>query len=288
MMERPSVVVERLSQDYVYGNMHLFNTNNVWADKNEPKPDGYHQVLDRAMTHNWIDPATVTMTLAENDIRWMIPSARVGMLTGRASKFDVDNIDALAAKYPIHGFVSPGWFVRTETVSLKYGMHGPGPYTDMKSVIESLVFSVDGHLCISQRDDLTKYKLYFVPWVNIVQEFRVFVFENRVSAISTQHFSEINEWLQAMSDEQVARGVVYPIVDYFDTCLKARLSPIVGPNYTMDIAFLDDGRVYFIEPNSFGANMAAGSAAYHWVYEHDKLHREFDSDPIYVKFTDSP
>lgn len=282
---RPPVVVERLSQDYVYGNMHLFNTNNLWAEMRLPKPEGYHDTLKRAMTKNWIDPNTVTVTFLEEDIQWMVPCAKIGMVTGRASKLHTDQIEEIAKKYPIPGEGNIGWFVRTETVSLKYGMHGKGPYRDMKSIIESLVSSADGHMCISESDDLTNYKLYFIPWVDIVQEFRVFVYNNRISAISTQHFSAINEWLQPMTDTQVATAVVYPIVDYFEGGLKQKLAPIVGPNYTMDIAFLKDGSVYFIEPNSFGANMAAGSAAFHWVYEHDKLHRESDDDAIFVKFT---
>jgi D123 len=120
-----------------------------------------------------------------------------------------------------------------------------------------------------------------LPWKNIDQEFRVFVFNNRVSAISTQHYPEINEWLAGLSDEQISEQVVYKIIDHFETNLKHRLKHIVGPNYTMDIAFLNDGSVYFIEPNSFGAEYAAGSAAFNWVYEHDALHSE---DVVTMKF----
>jgi hypothetical protein len=154
------------------------------------------------------------------------------------------------------------------TFFCRYGQHKIGPYKGLKEIIESIVSSTYqktrtpqsnffagtvGHECICARDNLDAYPIYFLPWKQIDQEFRVFVFNNRISAISTQHYPEINEWLASLSDEEVAEQVAFKIIDHFETTLKARLEPIVGPNYTMDIAFLNDGSVYFIEPNSFGA-----------------------------------
>jgi|JI10StandDraft_1071094.scaffolds.fasta_scaffold168970_3 hypothetical protein len=42
---RPAVNVIRLSQDYVYSNDHLFNTNNLWADQRRERPLDYVEVL---------------------------------------------------------------------------------------------------------------------------------------------------------------------------------------------------------------------------------------------------
>jgi acetoin utilization deacetylase AcuC-like enzyme len=288
--KRPLVEVVRLSQDYVYSNFNLFNNNNLWAKQHIQRPNDYDVVLGRGATHNWVSPDIPTITLDRADTKWMLKAAHIGLTTRQRSHIFDDEFEQTVAKYGAQFPVLPdgakGWFVRTERVSLKYGMHGTGPYTDFGSVIESIVTSIEGHECICERHNLDAFKIYFFPWVEIEQEFRVFVYQDRISAISTQHYSEINEWLRNLSDAEIAEQVVYKICDYFDSKLRRWLAPIVGPNYTMDIAFLKDGSVYFIEPNSFGAQYAAGSAAFDWVYEHDALHRESDSHPITVKFTD--
>jgi hypothetical protein len=53
-------------------------------------------------------------------------------------------------------------------------------------------------------------------------------------------------------------------------------------NYVMDLALVgEDETPYFIEPNSFGKYYAAGSALYHWIYDHDKLH---ETDTIELRY----
>lgn len=283
--------VTRLSQDYVYSNDQLFNTNNLWSVQGLPRPDDYQQKRDSTQTHRWAPPDTLYLTLDTEDTRWMIKaSSTVGMFTGKHSHLFDDERDRTvarhAASFPEISSGSPGWFVRTESVSLKGGQHGIGPYTNLKDVVESLVSSYVGHMCINADDkNLDAFKVYFFPWRNIAQEFRVFVHNNRISAISTQKFSEVNEWLYSLSDEEVGREVGQKIIDHFNATLRDKLAVIAGPDYSMDIAFLDDGSVFFIEPNSFGANYAAGSASFHWVYEHDSLHGE-EGDMVEIKFTD--
>ena len=41
----------------------------------------------------------------------------------------------------------------------------------------------------------------------------------------------------------------------------------------MDLSLIGpDDTPYFIEPNCFGKYYAAGSALFHWIHDHDKLH----------------
>lgn len=42
-------------------------------------------------------------------------------------------------------------------------------------------------------------------------------------------------------------------------------------DYVVDLAILDDGTIYFIELNSFGAQYAAGSALFHWKKDSEIL-----------------
>lgn len=51
------------------------------------------------------------------------------------------------------------WFIRSERVSLKYGQHGAGPYSDIKSIVSARI----GHEVF----DNTDYRLYVIPWVEM-------------------------------------------------------------------------------------------------------------------------
>ena len=57
------------------------------------------------------------------------------------------------------------YFVRCNSVSLKYGQHGARPYTTFEQIIESLVTCIETHTPIDNtgkgREPLT---LYLLPW----------------------------------------------------------------------------------------------------------------------------
>lgn len=116
-----------------------------------------------------------------------------------------DERDALVASH--RGSLFAGhtpYFVRTENVSLKYGMHG----------VESLVASTTGHSPLSDdasSDDNTEdpppppprpIKLYLIPWqpMSKDKEFRVFVCNNRVTCVSQQHLYQPNRLLAALDE----------------------------------------------------------------------------------------
>ena len=276
------LVVKRIDQDYVYSNDRtLFNVNNLWAENNEPRPDNYEEVLSRSQTKYWINEIKERkekeikyIDLDAWDCKWMLKaSSTIGVITGKFSDLFSDELEETLRKHN-HKFPTGSWFVRVERVSLKEGMHGVGPYNDLKSVIESIVSSRLGHECINSKDNLERFRIYFMPWKNIEQEFRVFVCKNKITAISTQHYFQVNDYLAKLNDSEIKTEIVDKIWIFFEDNLKEKLYGIVGPNYTMDIGILADGSVYFIEPNSFGANYAAGSALFHWYYDQDVLYSE--------------
>lgn len=209
--------------------------------------------------------------LDERDLKWMKAALRVGLHTGRFSSLHKDELESTCDKYK--DAVPPGkWFVRTESVSLKEGMHGPGPYSDMKSIIESMTTGRPGHFAFNEED--TECTLYLFPWIEMdpEKEFRIFVHENRITALSDQHLYTINEWLTSLSEDDI-KSVVRKILEHFEKHIKDKLS-FLG-SYTMDLALIgEEDTPYFIEPNSFGKYYAAGSALYHWIYDHDTLHED--------------
>jgi hypothetical protein len=64
------------------------------------------------------------------------------------------------------------YFVRSENVSLKTGLHGCIPYSDLKSIIESAVTSKSGHTPIDT--DTDNLCFYLLPWkvFDSFEEFR--------------------------------------------------------------------------------------------------------------------
>jgi hypothetical protein len=292
MTDKPIVTIKVLSQDYVYSNDKvLFNVNNLYSDRGDPQPDDYKEKGKLTSTNKWIDifhkDNYQTLTLDKADINWMKQCLfKIGIIKRAFSHIYDDELEATCVKYegqtPIPPADSPGWFIRSERVSLKEGQHGVGPYNSLKEIIESIVSAGMGHTCINVEDE--ECKLYFMKWQEIHpdKEFRIFVHNNEITAISTQHYPVFNHWLVSLNEQGRIPELVKKILDHFEAVIKPALSYLV--DYTFDLAMIgaDNQEVpYFIEPNGFGADYPAGSALFHWYYDIDTLH---DSSSIEFRF----
>jgi len=143
-----------------------------------------------------------------------------------------------------------------------------------------MVTTKPGHDAFRFED--TSCNIYFMKWIDMDpdKEFRIFVYQNEITALSAQHLYTINEWLNTLTHEQIVEKV-HTILDYFDKHIKDKMSYMT--NYVMDLSLVgEDETPYFIEANSFGKYYAAGSALYHWIYDHDTLH---DNDTIEIRYT---
>ncbi len=270
------------SLEHVLANPTLFNTNNHGA-----APDDYREVVDRNDTGNWIDRFHAdysTIRLDSTDVAWMREALQVGAVTRRFSHLFDDELELTRAKYQpqmdaVNARLPPGdagWFVRSDRVSLKEGEYGVGPYHSLEHVLKSMVSTTLGHAAIG-RGACT---LYFLPWVEMDRdrEFRVFVHRNRVTAVSAQHLYSVNRWLGGASEADVAR-VVDRMMRHFDEVVRDKLLHL--GDYSFDVVLIDE-TPYFIEPNSFGAAYAAGSALFHWIRDDDVLHGRAPLELRYV------
>ena len=287
-MENPivnnkKVVIKRFQLDHVLAHDKiLYNSNNHEYSEEQKRPPDYDESLSRTKTKNWIDKFHKdnykTITLDKQDLRWMNKALPIGYHTGRCSHIYDDELEMTCNKYK--DLVPKGkWFIRSDRVSLKEGKHGIGPYDNIKDIIESMVTCKPGHLCFEEED--TSCTIYFMNWQNINpdKEFRVFVYKNEITAISSQHLYNINHWVNSLSDLEIEE-VVHKILDFFQTDIKDKLSYL--ESYTFDFAFTNEDILYFIEPNGFGKCYAAGSALFHWIYDHDTLH---EADTIEFRYT---
>jgi hypothetical protein len=280
--QRKTIRIKTFEKNHVLDHDRvLFNVNNIY-DRFQPLD--YKEVLSKGNTQFWVDhfhkaDSYHTIVINGQDLKWMREAQKIGYHTKKCSDIYVEELEESAAK--LQPQMPEGkWFVRTEKVSLKQGCHGVGPYSSMKAVIESLVSSTSSHACFEEDDE--EIKLYFLPWLNMKgeKEFRIFVYQNEITGISSQHLYTANQWLQGMDEDQLT-NIVNMILDYFNRSIRDRLS-YMG-SYTMDLVILENGSPYFIEPNSFGKTYAAGSSLFHWVHDEELLSTH--SDVIEVRYT---
>ncbi|MCA9750263.1 MAG: hypothetical protein KC414_14230, partial [Romboutsia sp.] len=114
------------------------------------------------------------------------------------------------------------------------------------------------------------------------KEFRIFVYNNRITAISCQHLYNVNEWLCNLSVKEKEQ-VIQLILEYFNSNIRDKLT-FIG-SYTMDLVLLDSNEEhmpYFIEPNSFGSEYASCSALFHWELDKEILYGEDMSEFRYT------
>jgi hypothetical protein len=262
--------------DVILFDKERYNTNNHW-EEGLGRPADYEQKLEENNTRLWIDhfksyeKIEISLTGSES---WLIQAFEIGRHTGKFPESYAEERDELVAKLSSQfHFDGKEYFIRTENVSLKCGQHGAGPYTAMAPVIESLVSCVTGHtpICLDSRGSIT---LYFIPWVHIdpKREYRVFICEGRMTAISQQHcYTVYEDDFDRVADVQL-------IHRYFVDSIR----PVIAhSSYSIDIAVLEEegdsgpptaSRVYFIEINCFGKEYAAGSSLFGWLQDEDILY----------------
>lgn len=269
------------------GDRTLFNVNNIWSDGK--CPDDYVDKLKEGNCSNWIDKFhsnVPKIKISRSDCLWMRAAFKIGRISGSFPKMYTDELLESVQKYDFPELPegSKGWFIRTDKVSLKNSMHGIGPYTCMKQIFESLVTSRSGHAAFDEYSDLDMNQdddliLYFLPWISMDynKEFRIFVYQNQITAISDQHLYTVNHWLSSLTPTEI-KQIVIDILTYFDNMIKNKMAYMT--NYVMDLAYLDNDttKCYFIEPNSFGSEYASGSALFNWISDHELLYNS--SNPI--------
>lgn len=283
-VEGIEVVIEPVNlDDVVRLDKIRYNTNNHYRDGE--RPEDYHDVLLQTSTVKWIDKfkeyQVINLDLTKPNAAWMIDACRMGIHTGRFPKSFEDERDMYAEfitkQYPSI-FDGRDYFIRTETVSLKYGQHKAGPYTEMTKILESLVTSIDGHTPIY--DNTTELTLYFIPWeqLSLDREYRGFVCNHRLTALSQQHVYNLYHGADIKRDAEI-------VLKYFHEVMRERITFL--PDYSFDIAILEGDQPYFIEMNCFGTQYAAGSALFGWIEDHDILYGVgADADKkLYVRYT---
>jgi len=264
-----------------------YNTNNHW-DKELGRPKNYDEILSLGNTSKWIDlfhKDYKTFTIKKKDIKWIYEASLIGNTTLKLSHmFDEDLEDFIKENETVEKnlFTDPqGYFIRSESISLKYGKHGAGPYHNFKDIIESIATTTSTHRCIAEND--TECKLFLMKYLPEFKdprtlEFRIFVYMGKITAISQQHLYKVDDVLVNMDH----KTMIKKIIQYFESEIKDKISYV--DSYVMDFALLgSEQKPYFIEINSFGKEYASGSALFGWIQDYNILYG--DGNEIVFRYT---
>ena len=246
-----------------------FNSNNHW--KEGKIPEDYHTIGEACRTHYWIDKfknCYSVINIYGGDFLWMQDASMAGKHTGNFPSMYDEDLKNFVEKFKDNlGLFSGGkkYFVRTEDVSLKYGMCGVGPYNNLTDIIKSCCTCDRTHQAISK--GMTSLKIYLCPWVDIIpgKEFRIFVCDNKINAISQQNLYEVNQFLKGFPKDQhndILLGWANKIIEYFENVIKRNITH--SKDYTIDFALLANDEPFFIEINPFGKEYPWGLGIGDW------------------------
>lgn len=286
MSQPKTFIVEQVLQsDIIAKDKARYNSNNHWL--NDIPPVDYKEVIRKSNTSNWIDLFRSDYKVITIDdpcvLQWLKSAAHISMQTGKFSELFREELnDFLLMNVPkySHIFDGTGYFVRSENVSFKYGQHGVGPYYSLEQILESVCSCVQGHKPLYE--DTICLTLYLLEWVTIKphNEYRVFVHNKKITAISQQHLHNVYE---EIDDQDIIIDISRKICNYFEQTIKHLITNT--DSYVYDFAFVgDDCQPFFIEPSSFGKEYAAGSALYHWLIDEDILYGKYDNT-IHFRYT---
>jgi len=282
MVETNRVIVRIPQSEVEEFGKERFNSNNHYGPEGQPKD--YFDVIRQSYANKWLPKFHLfyhVVNLQKKDLFWLAEADAIGRHTKKFPKMFEDELEDIVQRYKILDQIFTtepnGFFVRSDSVSLKEGVHGAGPYHSFKDLIESLVTCIAFHTPLSAKHDYLS--LYLLPWQTIDRnaEFRVFIFNNKITAISQQHLYDSNELLSKLNEDErktLINKWMDILVDYFYSTICTKITHI--SSYVMDIAILEplgqQPRPYFIEINSFGKQYPSGSSLFHWLLNEEVLY----------------
>jgi hypothetical protein len=306
-----------LLDDIIEHDKKKYNSNNHWV--NNTRPCDYEYVLEQTSTSKWINQFKNYKKITIDNpvwIKWLKEASEISAQTGKFTELFSDEFDLMVEMLEKEfGYqfdnIEPGYFVRVNNVSLKYGQHKEGPYKNIRTILESVVSSIGSHSPIKY--NTLKLEIYLIKWIQIDPEFefRVFVFNNKITAISQQnlysqlfknYFSDPIDPVDHDDSDNSDNSDNYSDhhnsnnPDNFTNIIKDKLNIVVNyyyqeilpkinwiSNYTFDFAIVES-KPYFIELNSFGKEYAAGSALFHWILDEKILYNDFSDGKLTIEF----
>lgn len=270
------LLVTRVSLDRVLSNPGAFNTKHHGGEEVQGREAAvtdaeYERLMQQTTFSAWSHALGVPvqeLRLQARECRWLLEAGRSGILTKRIPNQLREELEAAAARIqtqlPPPG--SQSYFVRLERCSLKDGALGVGPFKTGMDIVTGLATSWRSSRTLS-RHDTAPVACFLLPWrpdMDVAREFRCFVHKGRTVAVSQYDAYTPYTGCPEADLPRVVEGAIR---------LADRMASAERESFTMDVLFRgEDAAVELVELNSFGAQLAAGSALFHWITDYDRLH----------------
>lgn len=159
-----------------------------------------------------------------------------------------------------------GIFIKNNHVSPKDSIYYKKTPPIYNREMIAKIITTSKRFCSSLNDNLLIVTPYNFEWSkNRFNEFRCFIYLNKLTAISQYHFS-----LKLGLDIYNEKFYENIIINLKNIIQKLNLG-----SYTLDIIAYNN-KIEIIEINSFGSNMPVGSCTFHWNHDRDILYNNGD------------
>jgi len=260
------IKVVKISLEQIENNKERYNSNN-----HGDMPKNYNNILSQT----YFSKFKHLKQYKEFDLpikSWMYEANKISWVTGEFPRSFIEELDDYCKEYNYlnTNFDKP-YFIRTESASLKYGCCGNILHDNIELLLKSIISCPHNHLSLKKiNSNQNILKIYLIEPVNIIKdlEFRIFIYQNKITAISQQFIYIKNKIL----NDEICQKIGLKIKEFVYKNIVSNITHIT--DYTIDLAILKNEDVYFIELNSFGKEYAAGSALFHWIIDEDILYNK--------------
>tara|TARA_Y100000780_G_scaffold231922_1_gene259716 strand:- start:2643 stop:3461 length:819 start_codon:yes stop_codon:yes gene_type:complete len=266
-----NIIIKKINLDDILkdkrDNTRKYNNNNNY----DTIPSDYEYYVEKFDTKHWIDKMHKykKINIQQKDIKWLFEMLKLSNITGKVTKLYDDEINSLVSEL---GDIDGSYFVKTDKTSLRNGIYGVGPYTNLEDIIISMCTTQFGHHAFTEKDHEINLYLMEFEKINMDLEFRVFVVDNTITCVSQQNIYVKNKIINDTNSKEL----INKLDEYFNINIKNKLSNF--KNYIMDIAYIDNN-YKFIEINPFGKEYTSGSACFDWICDEKTIY-----DKSFIEF----
>lgn len=259
------------------------NTAGNCNTNNHGECDNYREIYNLTNKNNWVksfpDPeGSFIIPITVDHCKILVETGKVGFLNRRRPKIyddELNDFEQYLSKY----FKNGNWFIRLNEASPKDGIYGAGPLTSTREITDSLITSKRAYRALlngleSGKGDI----LYVVPfrfdW-NEELEFRCFVYNKNTTAVS-QYI-----WYRDCHLKNKIKDIVPNIIKYLQENVIYKFNQ---SSFVADVIATTQNNIELIEINSFGKELASGSALFHWLNDSDILYNNNNTITVrYIK-----
>src|SRR5579883_2690020 len=170
-------IITKISQEDVQNHRSDYNSNNHKI--NGMMPNDYFDVMKSSYAHHWmyLKQNVKKMSIDMKKHSWIKRANTIYNIKMSFPKMYQEEFDDCVKEYQkvVDELLdkSTKYFVRTDSVSLKYSEDGNVPFSDMKTILRSIITCIPKHTPTSEENDVMN--LYFILWkdIDINKEFRV-------------------------------------------------------------------------------------------------------------------